>query len=76
VRSFAKLSPDERKHRWRLLAIGNTVGGVVVAVFALLFLGMPGSAVLVALMVIGVTDTWYLDWRLRRTGNLFKIKTR
>jgi hypothetical protein len=70
------LSPDEREHRWRLLAIGNTVGAVVVAVFALLFLGMPGSAVLVALMVIGVTDTWYLDWRLRRTGNLFKIKAR
>jgi hypothetical protein len=43
---------------------------------AVIFLGMPASAIIVALMVVGVADTWYLDWRLRRTGSLFKIRTR
>ena len=76
MRSYARLTPEERKHRWRALALGSTIAGVLVAVLAVIFLGMPASAIIVALMVVGVADTWYLDWRLRRTGSLFKIRTR
>ena len=72
MRSFAQLTPDERARRWRSLALGSTLGGVFVSVFAFVVLGPALGVVVTALMVVSVADTWYLDRRIHRTGSLLK----
>jgi drug/metabolite transporter (DMT)-like permease len=62
--------------RWRRLAIANTVAGVIVVVAAWVFVPTLIAALLVALMVLGVGNTWLLDRRLRRTGNMFRVRKR
>ena len=71
MRSFAQLTPEERARRWRRLALGSTLGGVFVSVFALV-LGSALGVVVTALMVESVADTWYLDRRVHRAGSLVK----
>jgi uncharacterized membrane protein len=69
-RSFRSLDTAGRVRRMRHLVIGNTIGGVIVAALAAAFLPIGLALVVIAFMVLGVADTWYLERRLRRTGRL------
>jgi hypothetical protein len=67
---------EDPVRRWRRLAIANTAAGAIVVVMALVFLPKLIAGLLVVLMVVSVGETWYLDRRLRRTGNMFRVRKR
>jgi hypothetical protein len=69
LRRAALLTPEKRMARWRRLAVGNTIAGVVVSVLALVFLPLPIGLIVTGAMAIGVGDTWYLDRRIHRSGS-------
>jgi len=72
----ASQGATELVRKWRRIELGNTAAGLVISVAAVVLLPSVLAAVVVVLMAIGVTDTWYLGRRLRRTGRLFRVRPR
>jgi hypothetical protein len=70
------MEATERARKWRRIEVGNTIAGVVVSVAAVTFLPSVVAAFIVVFMVLCVADTWYLGRRLKRTGQLFRVRRR
>jgi hypothetical protein len=50
--------------QWKVLALANTMMGILVSVFAIVLMPPPWAVVVVVFMVVGVWETWRFERRV------------
>ncbi len=70
LRGGRNLDPAGLARRWRNVAIGNSVAGVVSSALATAFLPTGFAVGVVAVLALAVADTWYLERRFEKLGRL------